>query len=100
MERLIIENKKQAKKIFNYCKTRLPKIVNFNLTVEQPTDGDVVLDGVRLKLAYGSKIISQWYGTDEDDALLCVYKDLVYYFKDLAEQKPIVKNALGRKHYS
>jgi hypothetical protein len=103
MDKLYIENEEDAKRIFYYCKTRLPILDGFDLAVERPVDcnnDEIGYDGVKLIVTFGDKTISKWHGTDEDDALLCIYKDLVYYFKDLAERKPIVKNALGKKHYS
>lgn len=103
MDKLYIENEEDAKRIFDYCKTRLPILDGFDLAVERPVDcnnDEIGYDGVKLIVTFGDKTISKWHGTDEDDALLCIYKDLVYYFKDLAERKPIVKNALGKKHYS
>lgn len=103
MDKLYIENKKQAKRIFKYCKQRLPVLDGFELTVEQPVDindDSVVLEGVKLMVKFGDTIISKWHGVEEDDALLCIYKDLLYYFKDLSERNKIVKNALGKKHYS
>ena len=103
MDTVFIENKEHAAKIFDYCKQRLPILEGFNLSVERPIDcnnKDVAYNGVKLVLTFGNKTISQWHGTDEDDALLCIYKDLVYYFKNLSERKPIVNNALSRKHFS
>lgn len=103
MEKVFIENEEHAKRIFDYCKQRLPILDGFDLTVERPVDCNddtVAYDGVKLIVTFGNKTISKWCGTDEDDALLCIYKDLVYYFKGLSEQKPIVKNALGKKHYT
>jgi hypothetical protein len=103
MEKLYIENEEHAKSIFDYCKKRLPILDGFELAVERPVDcnnDEIGYDGVKLIVTLGNKTVSKWHGTDEDDALLCIYKDLVYYFKDLAERKPIVKNALGKKHYT
>lgn len=96
-----IENEKHAEEIFNYCKARLPILDGFTLIVEQPTDindKSAALKGVELTLQFGNKKISNWRGVDEDDALLCIYKDLVYYYKNLAEQKP--RPALGKTHYA
>jgi hypothetical protein len=90
MTSIFIENKKQAQQIFNYCKSRLPILEGFDLTIQTPTDPVIeneARSGVQLILEHEKKVISNWIGTDEDDALLCIYRDLVYHFKHLAEQK-------------
>lgn len=98
-----IKNKKHAEEIYNYCKDRLPILEGFSLTVEAPTDindKSIIKKGVHLIVKFGNKTISKWSGIDEDDALLCIYKDLVYYYKNLAEEKPQTRPALGKTHYA
>jgi len=83
MEKLIIENEEQCKAIFDYCVQKLPVLNGFDLQVSKPVDLDE--SGVRLTLFRGETIVSDWSGLDEEDALLCIYKDLVNYLWTLVQ---------------
>lgn len=98
-----LENEKQAKEVFEYCKSRLPKLEGFTLSVEEPLDEITktpLYDGITLRLYFGDRLVSKWCGVDADDALLCIYRDLVLYYKELSEVTSRVTKALGIKHYS
>lgn len=85
-----IKTKEQAEDIFNYCKSRLPKVDYCNLHVEQNGEYSgmdfIPSKGIVLALVYDKYLIARSIGVDVEDALLDIYKKLVLFTNDKKSQ--------------
>ena len=103
-----IETEEQVKEIYEYCKSRLPKINDYQLEVvqghEQFTNEKsgkvIVMDGVILNVYKGETKIASSFGVDANDALLDIYKQLFIFFTAPVGKVIVEKPALGKTHLS
>jgi hypothetical protein len=105
MEATTINSLEEVQQIFEYCRSRLPIMEGFQLEVSQNVvplpDGEVVgIKGVHLKVFKGKDLIASATGIDEDDALLDIYKKLLYFYKSSENRQLKVSPALGKQHLS
>lgn len=58
------------------------------------------IKGVCLKVFKGNHLVASSVGVDEDDALLDIYKTLLYFYKKSDGKQIVHKPALGKNHFS